>query len=375
MAQDINTTLDDVFKNSTPLGSISNSIGETFYGISQRRQQSAVPINRDDFGLTFFVRPQLNLSDFNLRPERKFTPLMTLEPASIQRIIRCLLDPRLTEFNPAFKSPFVDQQNAFIPILTNHLISCTGWPDSTVNSFTSKEGVYKEQFGFVDSVVEEFGSFDLTTTYRNMSGDPISLLFSVWQRYCSNVFQGVMSPYPDYITNNELDYTTRIYRLVLDKNKRYVQKIAATGACYPISVPNGASFNFDSDKPFNMSNENIPIIFKCFGYTYCDDILIHEFNRTVQIFNPSMADEYITSNMVKIPFEALDLFKNKGYPKIDPKTYELNWYISKDEYVRIFGSYERHFEALNENRSQDNQVPDLTLPSVEQIQQDSIIRV
>jgi hypothetical protein len=379
--KELNTTLDDVFK-TTPAGSIDTAIGGVFYGINHRQQPSAIPINKDVYGLTFFTRPQLNLSPFNIAAERKFIPLTTSEPASIQRIIRCYLDPRLgynipgaSDANRKLNSPFVDNQNAFISVLTNHLQSCTGWPDPVVETFTSKPGAYKEVYGFTDSNIDEFSSYDITATFRNMVGDPISLLFATWLRYQANVFQGIMSPYPDFIVKNEIDYNTRIYRLVLDKNKKYVQKIACTGAAQPISVPMGSAFNFEHDKPMNISNENISINFRCFGYCYNDDIIVHEFNKTVGVFNEHMRDSYRNSNMVKIPSEALSIFNGKGYPRINQTTYELEWYVDQGLYSQLVGNYERHTGAVKSTGGANNEqtldysfpvpnIPEFELPSI-----------
>lgn len=375
MAQELNTTLDDVFK-TTPAGSINSAIGGVFYGINHRQTPGAVPINKDVYGLTFFVRPQLNLTNQNMRNERKFIPLMTQEPASIQRIVRSYLDPRLVYTDHhTYGCPFVDNFNPFIPLLTNHLISCTGWPDPVAETHTSKPGAYKEVFGYVDSNIDQYSSFDITATFRNMAGDPITLLFYTWLTYQANVFQGILSPYPDFLVNNEIDYNTRIYRLVLDKNKKYVQKIGCTGAAMPISVPLGSAFNFEHDRPMNIANENISVNFRCFGYNYQDDIVIHEFNKSVQIFNPHMRDSNISSLMVKVPPEALSVFNNRGYPRINPRSYELEWYVGQDQYSRIIGEYERHMGAIapsgDQERTKDYSfdIPgdDFSLPEIPEI--------
>jgi hypothetical protein len=338
----LDLSVNDVLK-MTPMGPIDTAIGNVFYGINHRQTPSAVPINKDLFGLTFFTRPQLNLSTQNTRAERKFISLLTQEEASIQRIIRCYLDPRL---NQKISCPFVDKQNAFMPLLTNHLLSISGWPDIVLDTFTSKPGAYKEVYSFTDSTSDIFSAYDITATFRNMVADPITLLFLVWCTYQSNVFQGTMVPYPDFLIKNEIDYNTRIYRLVLDSTKRYVQKIGCTGAAYPTAVPIGASFNYEHDKPVNMSNQDIQINFRCLGARYQDDIIIHNFNTVVGIFNPSMKDSYYASSMQKIPFETLQVFNGKGYPRIDPNTYELEWYVFKDEYERVMVIYEKHLESI-----------------------------
>lgn len=352
----IDTTLNKVFR-TTPVGSIETSVGDVFYGLNHRQQPSPVPINKDNFGLTLFVRPQLNLASANIRAQRQFIPLMNQEPASIQRIVRCSLDPRLSFNDSSFESPFVDNTNAFIPILTNHLLTCTGWPDPVAETFTSKPGAYKEVYGHIDSAIDKFSSFDITLTFRNMVGDPITLLFYTWLNYACDVYTGTLSPYPDYLVKHELDYNTRIYRLVLDRNKRFVQKIACCGAAMPISVPLGSAFNFDSTTPLNMANQNISVNFRCFGYNYNDDIIVYEFNRVVQIFNTQMRDENIDTAMVKIPVHELNKFNNKGYPRINPNTYELEWFINKDGYNSLNNSHNKHLGTLSNRLDTKGQGP------------------
>ena len=90
-------TLDDYFQ-STPVGSVDRAIGNNLYGINHRQVAGMVPINKDLYGLTFFVRPQLNLHSNNVRNLRLLYPLLNKNTNSIQRFTRCTLDPRL-DFN------------------------------------------------------------------------------------------------------------------------------------------------------------------------------------------------------------------------------------------------------------------------------------
>ena len=196
----------------------------------------------------------------------------------------------------------MDNNNAFIPVLTNNLLSLSGWPDLVAPTFTSKSGVYNEVYSQVDGITENYESFDLEATFRNTRGDPILYMFYIWLHYSAAVFSGKLAPYLDFITENEIDYNTRIYRLVLDANKQIVKKIAASGVCYPISVPLGSFFDFNNERPFNDQNKEISIRFKTLGAVYQDDILIKEFNNTVAIFNPAMRDGNRESYLVKISF-------------------------------------------------------------------------
>ena len=349
------------------VGSITSAIGNSIFGINHRQTPGAIQINKDYFGLTFFTRPELNLSSDNVRAHRHLAPLLSTDDKSLQRIIRCLLDKRLasgSNVGGTITSPLVDEKQAFIPMLTNHLLSISGWPDLTVGTMTSDEGMYKEAFSMVDGISVNYTTYDITANFRNIAGDPITALFLIWIRYASFVYEGVLVPYPEKIINNEIDYNTRIYRLVLDHSKTYVKKIAACGASFPTSTPIGNAFNFDHDRPIDNANDQISIPFRCMGAMYQDDILISEFNKSADLFNPTLNDDALAieakisiaktkiinsclvptgalkllkqacrgSYFTKIPPDSLALFNNKGYPHIDIDTYELGWYVDNDVY-------------------------------------------
>ena len=334
-------SIDDILKMG-PVGSIQSAIGNNFYGINHRQQASAVPSNRDHYGLTFFVRPQLNMSTNNIRNVRSLTPLLTEDPNTIQTIVRCLLDPRLQLGSEKINCPFVDPHQAFIPILTNNLKSVSGWPDVSVPTFTSKGGAYQEEHTYVDGLSTNYSAFDLSASFKNTRGDPIMLLFYIWVHYQSFVFEGLLVPYPDFIVENEIDYNTRIYRLILDQSKTKVQKIAASGASIPTTIPIGGFFDYSSDKPYNDSNSDINQTFKTNGAMYQDDILIAEFNATTMIFNAKMTDGNRDKYMVLIPAELLTIFNHRGYPRINPDTYTLEWWIDKT----IFAKKEQAINSL-----------------------------
>ncbi len=335
----VDHSLDDYFQ-TTPIGSVEKAISNNLYGINHRQIKGLVSSNKDVYGYTFFVRPQLNLQTENVRNERRFYSLLSKLDTSIQRFVRTTLDPRLmTGYKfadnsiPAISCPLVDINQAFIPILSNSLISISGWPDIIAPTHTSKPGLYNEVYSQVDGLSRYYETFDLTASFRNSRGDPILYLFYIWLHYSSLVFEGYLVPYIDFITENEIDYMSRIYRLVLDKEKRIVTKIAATGVAFPISVPTGSFFDYNEDKPYNDQNNEISIRFKCLGVNYQDDILIREFNATSIIHNLAMKDGIRESAMVKISQINLGLFNNRGYPRINPDSYELEWWVEKNYYI------------------------------------------
>jgi hypothetical protein len=353
MAQRINTTVEDVLRNG-PIGGLDNAMGSVFYGINHRQTPTPIPYNKDNYGLVFFTRPQLNLSTENIRAERFLGPLLTKQDASIQRIIRMYLDPRLGASDQALVSPFVDNKNAFMSLLTNHCISCTGWQDVLLDTYTSQPGAYREVYAQTDGVFKNYTTYDISATFRSMPGDPIMLLMLIWQFYQAAVFEGKLLPYPDFLVQNEIDYNTRIYRLVLDHTKQYVQKIACTGASFPINVPIGNSFNFETDAPLNMANKEITIQFKSLGARYMDEIVVHDFNKVVGIFNPQMRSPDMSKNkeMAKVHISELQFFNNLGYPRIDPNTKELQWYVPIGDYNRVKLAYNRHAAALAQATAQ-----------------------
>jgi len=336
----IDHSLDDYFQ-TTPMGSVEKAISNNLYGINHRQIKGMVSSNKDIYGYTFFVRPQLNLQIENIRNERKLYSLLSGLETSIQRFVRTTLDPRLLtgyKFGdnkiPALKCPLVDMEQAFIPVLTNSLISISGWPDIIAPTYTSKPGLYNEVYAQVDGTSRYFEAFDLTANFRNSKGDPILYLFYIWLHYSSLVFEGRLVPYIDFLTENEIDYTSRIYRLVMDKEKRIVTKIGATGVAFPTSVPTGSFFDYNEEKPFNDQNNEISIKFKCLGVDYQDDILIDEFNKTTIIHNPVMRDGMRENSMIKISRINLNLFNNRGYPRINPDSYELEWWVDTNYYLK-----------------------------------------
>ena len=321
----------------------SSDVTNHVYGINHRQTPLAVPINKDNYGLCFFTRPQLNLQSENLRQKRFMHPLLDTRPLSYQRLIRCTLDPRLmtgygdddvnsAENVDAIYCPIVDNRLAFIPVLTNSLTSISGWPDMKLPIAQSQEGKYKESHIMVDGVTEDYSAYTLNASFRNSRGDVITNMMAYWQHYAGSVFEGTMVPYRDMIIERELDYCTRIYRLVLDPTKRKVVKIAACGASIPAGVHTGGVFDFSTEKPYNDVNSTINVPFQCTGFIFQDDILIRTFNETVIIFNPSMGPDNRDQEMVKVPNEYITYFNNRGYPFIDPDTRELEWYVDTDLY-------------------------------------------
>lgn len=343
-------SLDDYFK-TTNLGSMDQVIGNNLYGINHRQIATPVPINKDMYGLTFFVKPQLNLRHDNLVNVRTLYTLLSENSQSIQRYTRAALDPRLSYVLnsgrkegatdnragidlPAIKSPLNDPLNPFIPVLTNSLQSISGWPDLALPTFKSEKGNYGDEWVMGDGTLLNFGVYDIDATFKNTKGSPIMYMFQIWEQYISLVHEGMLMPYMDMVVENEIDYNTRIYRIALDSTRRYVTNMSACGAAIPVSVPTGQVFDYSSEKPYNDQNKDISIRFSCSGVEYNDPILPYEFNKTVTQFNNAMTDGNRDNAMTKIDPVFLVHFNNRGYPRINLSTYELEWWVQTDIYIR-----------------------------------------
>lgn len=282
----VGKSLDSILEN-LPIGSVERAIGNNLHGINYRQTGNAVPRSKDGYGFAFFTRPQLNLSALNITNYRGFYNLLTKNTASYQAFTRLMLDPRLG-YTSRLTSPFVDEQNPFISVLTNNIVSMSGWPDLTVPVHTSATGLYGEEHSFVDGVTNHYEAFDIDAVFRNTRGNPLLYFFYIWIKYSSLVFEGILNPYFDMIAENEIDYMTRIYRVVTDPTKRYVTQIGCTGASFPVNVPTGNLFDLNTDTPFNTRNAELNIRFRCMGFMAFEDIIKYWFNQTVAIFNPSM---------------------------------------------------------------------------------------
>lgn len=345
----VQDNLDLVFR-AGGIGARRAQVFETCFGYNYRARGQLVPGQKDQVGLTFFTRPNLNLHRDNITQDRNFADLITENPITYARAVRAWLDPvgsANTDFD--YGTPLVNPKAAFISLLTNTLKSVSGFPDNAMGKYTSNEGILGEQWGMSDGPYEIRGNYSLTASFINIDGSPAIRLFDIWGRYQENIRRRLMRPWSDSIYQDRMDYTTRVYRLVLDPGRRFVQQIAATGYAFPLTNQNGATFNFDADDNYDRSTDVISIQFDAYGAIYNDPILIRAFNKVSAMFNSdltimnesSLATSDIlikSSNYYRVTAEQRDYMNYYSYPLIHPYTKELCWYVEKDVYNQIMGT-------------------------------------
>ena len=297
-----------------------------------------------------FTRPDFNLTYDNIALCRLMTPLLTDNEYTLQRYIRAMLDVKGSR-NGGLPTPLVNPYNPFIPLLTNNLLTVSGWPDIQPGTYNTTEGILKESQASIDGIYRTAGVFDLSMSFRNIEGDPITAMIAIWVLYATLIQYGELNPYPENIIENRYDYNTRITHLVMDPSRRFVTKIAVGHGAFPNNVPMGANFNFSGEQTYVQSTEQININFTVNGAEYNDPILIDEFNRIVAHFNPSLkitgftadgkldiANEFSMMNpegYIQLRSDDLKAGNYSGITLIHPTTQETFWYVTQEEYDKI----------------------------------------
>jgi len=319
----------------------NGALGARFHdllgGFNRTQQGSAVPSNTDMQGLTFFTRPNLNLSYDNVMAVRQLSVLASDSPRSYGRIIRRMLWPDSILSDIKGDNTIFDNRHAFMPLLSNALTNMSGWPDLTLHAYSTAEGMAKEVWMMNDTIAEINGRFDLDCTFENTLGDPISLTLFAWLLYIGGVYLGTkIQPAGYSIVQNEIDYMTRIYRFSMDWSGRFIQKWAACGAAFPVGLSIGSSFNYSRDNPYNEANKAVQTSFACTVAEYNDPITLWEFNKLVVMFNPEMGDGVREKSLIQVTPEERKLFNYKGFPWINLMgNNELEWWVDRNEYITV----------------------------------------
>ena len=333
-------SLDALF-SALGVGSLDKALVNNIYGFNHTQNPGMIKTNRDHQGFLFMTRPQLNLQPDNLRNYRELYPLLDNDPKSLAKAIRMLLDPRIgkgyTYPKPGVghgyitpqKSVLMDNENAFIPMITNNLISVSGWPDEVMQTRSTEAGLHNQVYVTADGMVRNYGEYDLTINVQNVSGDPTSVMLHTWLHYMTGIKEGKMMPYWDHIVGDRIDYFSRIYRVVLNEQKTHVTKIFACIAGFPTSNPTGMFADYNRESPFSEQTKEISFRMKCMGFIPYDPLLIYHFNAVTAAFKPEMTDENRENTMMRLAPSELRTHNHRAYPRIDPDSMEMQWWVTR----------------------------------------------
>lgn len=341
----VDYNIDDLFAASGT-GSLDKAIGLNMYGINYQQAPTAVPRNKEQPGYTFFTRPQLNMQRDNIANARQFYNLMTDDPLSQERYIRCMLDPRLAAgyvfqpnkqiapvVGPTVTCPILDNENCFITNFTNDLMTITGWPEETMTFQRSKEDVYRGTRTQPNGVTMINSSYTVSATFRNTRNNPILKMIHYWMMYMSfTTTTGILRPYADFEAMDRLDCNTRIYRITLDAQRDKVTGIYACGAALPSANAISAFADYNRNTPISEVNKDFTISFECDGFLIFDPIMYYTFNSVVQAFCPGMRDANREGYMVKLSKAEQNYFRGVAYPRINPSDSSFEIWVPRGVY-------------------------------------------
>lgn len=318
---------------SMGFGNMNQRITNNLRGVNILQNQQIPYTVSENMGYVFFTRPSLNLSYDNIAPVRKMTPLLTTDQHNVWRYVRATLDHiGASHARTNAYSPYVDPLNPFIPVLTNCIETLGGWPNPSVEVYSSKAGNYKDQWAMVDSSYHIYGNYNLSASFVNPPNDVISKMFNTWTMYSSYVYEGEIAAYKEARVQRYIDYQTRIYRFVMDYSKTKILKWANTGVAFPTTNTDADSMDFDRKSNFNENAARMDQSFTCTGAEYNDPITLHEFNMTVMLMNPNMQPNRRKKYMVKLEQGEKMYFNYLAYPFINLSNNELEWYCHKSVY-------------------------------------------
>lgn len=315
-------------------GSLKSAMASAFWGHNYIGTPMPLHLDHDQYGLVFFTKPRLNLSYDNVVRERTFTHLVNNDKKSVATVIRSCLDPVGASFRNEC-SDYIDPNSAFLHILSNTLVTLSGFPDPVVDTYTSKSGIYREEFGFIDGFAKNFSKFQLSSTFRGTIGKPVLYMLHYWSQYGALVHEGKLDPYPEAIFENEIDYQSRIYRFNLDSSRTYVTGVTSVAAAFPIANNLGALADYDSSKTIMDQTDTFSVNWECYGIEYLDEIIYQEFNDVVCIFNPKMIDTHREQYYRKLTVKERQWFNAVGYPRINMDTKEFEIWVSNEEYDEV----------------------------------------
>lgn len=304
-----------------------------YYGLNFMRTGQTLASPRLGYGYVFFTRPRLCLTHDNLTRSRRLMKLATKDKNSIWNIIRAYLDP-VGQRNGNIVCDLVNPDNPFISILSNNCMDMSGWPEVTVNPYTSREGLAGEQYSLADGFSHIYSAYNLSGSFRNVRNSFITELFDIWTHYMLLNHNGRVVSYLDDVIYNRISYNTRIYRFLVDQASQHIQDCACTGAAFPVNSGKASMYDYRSmegngNDIYNHSVDEVSIQFQCNGAEMGDPIIMREFNKTVEMFNPSFRLGSKNTEYVAIPPDLMKLFNYTAIPYIDLRTGRFHWYVRK----------------------------------------------
>ena len=238
-------------------------------------------------GLVFITRPKLNLTSANLRMSRVMSMLDSIDPTSIQFMIRMLLDTKLANdvrmMELVGRSPLIDGESPFLTPLISSCESVTGFPSVNIETYTTEGGFFSEDMTTPIGSDRNYKTFDLQASYVDIQGGACNALFQIWAAYIDKVTRGEMVQYAEDTQERRMGWTCSIYRFLLDPSMKYITNWCKCTGCFPVIRSSGAIFDFNRFEGFVEAAKKFNVTFKCNHMGEENDpIILKEFNMLVK---------------------------------------------------------------------------------------------
>lgn len=340
---ELESVLYDLMKSSTPLAQNKNRLTSILKRTSIYKP--LLPeVNRDSKVMYFFTRPRLNLSKRNIIMDRILAKLGKVKGDSIEKYVRVVLDPKLGDKTNVeyVDSNLNESDEPFITILNNTVETVSGHPDPVIDTFTSKQGVFKEEVSHYDGIDTLYGTWDATINFTNVASEGVWLLFDTWIKYGTLAKIGKVMPYTRYQLARQIDYQSCMYTLVMDSDGRTIKHTSST-ILFPTAISKGRIYDSSKDNPTRAGDKEVSIRFKCIGAEYDDPISLFEFNKHVATFAPSLRGylngDITNSEYVVVPPNIYKRFSNRCIPFIDLYNGKLEWLVNKNDVKSLKEDY------------------------------------
>lgn len=342
---DLQTEMLDAVTESAYRGAAMGSATKTWSTFLTRIDKfgkSPFQINREYRGMTFITRPKLNFTDRSLAQDRQMQMLNSYDGDSFAFAIRCLLDTKFARSDQgaaiANSAQFFNDMSAFNIPLGNALVGMTGWPDPSLDVETTAGGYFSEDQTTVRGTDWGRRTYDFTLTFRDFQGGFVMATIYYWLRAMGLLSLGGMTPYVEDIDQFRLCYTVSIYRFILDPSKRFITKWAKATGCFPVSLPLGEVFNFNSGDEFIPTSREFSVNFKVNHVEYMDPIILENFVTLSSryggkdLINAAIGKPLSEDNVI-VPYDGA--YNYAGLPTIDLVNggKKLLYVASKDQLV------------------------------------------
>lgn len=209
-------------------------------------------VNRMYRGMTFITRPKLNLSTPSLRQDPCMQMLDNVSPYSFQMAIRSYLDTKFATKNAFITNncPYFNPQSAFNIPMMNSLTAISGWPDTVIETYTTRGGYFSEDQTIAVGSTDGRQTTNLTLSCRDYQGGFVMAMIFYYLRSLYLQSSGISTVYPEDIDQFRLNYTFSIYRFLLDPYRKNIPYFAKATGCFISGMPTGDLFNFNIDDEY-----------------------------------------------------------------------------------------------------------------------------